>query len=322
MNHPNDMKAPLGKRSVEGLALQCYLRYSAKTLCNNIPASVWDIALDAHPGKKTLELLEAIKKEYYPYVRISGSNAEFSVPLPGKSWVKHEGMVQYQGKGYTTFQLRNDVSRDFRALVDELDKLSVKLTSSGSRRSLSTVANKNQSSTSYHYLGIALDLYVYSGMVDPRKDPFVVQWDAPNGQWRVYARVPEKLRADLPSMGVVHHLVDHGFTFDRDKSQLADPKYTKRVSIQPERMVDLTALMSKHGFFPIRPKASFFSMTKNNGGAEWWHFQHERYVHDLDKFGDQLYQLYSPRVFYHMLPVLDRRMIKTSKRLVSTTPYV
>src|SRR5690606_6115882 len=77
------------------------------------------------------------------------------------------------GKGYGHLTVRQDGAPHLEAVRDKLHHHGAILTSSGGLRSLSADVGANRSATSLHYLGRAIDLYLYSGMVDPRVDPYV-----------------------------------------------------------------------------------------------------------------------------------------------------
>lgn len=61
------------------------------------------------------------------------------------------------------------------------------ITSSGAVRSLTATVTSSRSPISFHYVGRALDLMIYSGMVNPDTDPYVITEDG-NRYHRVWAR--------------------------------------------------------------------------------------------------------------------------------------
>lgn len=178
--------------------------------------------------------------------------------------------------GYGRFYLREDLAGDYLRVYTHVVSLGGIVTSSGSRRSPNRTPGRNQSPTSNHLLGRALDLYVYSGMVNPETDPFIVTLDDPIARdWRVWARVS-------PGCGVTRELdawVCKGKRKPTQQRILAD-------------VIDLTALFQANNFQAIPARRSFFR-GGNRGGAEWWHFQHiGGLVSGKTKFGDELLRIW------------------------------
>jgi peptidoglycan hydrolase-like protein with peptidoglycan-binding domain len=185
--------------------------------------------------------------------------------------------------GYTKFTLRDDVADVLKKMVQELiSKHGVRLTSSGSRRSLSAESGANRSSTSLHYIGRAFDLYVYSGMVDPKTDPFVITKDPERARrWIVWARTQPGLGEEMTLKGV---------TYDKAKKS----SYPQKIVEVTGRFINFTEFAAENGFKDIPHRPSFLHATdKHNGAAEWWHFQYEI---GLEKgkttFGQELLRLY------------------------------
>ena len=175
--------------------------------------------------------------------------------------------------GYSSFQLREDVAEQYMLVRDYCQEMGAKLTSSGSKRSLSAPVGSNRSAASLHYVGRALDLYVYSAMVDPDTDPYVVELDlTAERYWTVWARAPGGEQKTLD-----------GFCYKG--------RQTKRTS---GRFINLTQVFSKFGFERIKARPSFFTNEANNGGAEWWHFQYQGgLVSGSTTFGDELLRMYT-----------------------------
>jgi hypothetical protein len=89
-------------------------------------------------------------------------------------------------EGYDRLWLRSDVAAAYQKVYDEVRRRGGKLTTSGGRRELNVGAGPNRSAISFHYTGRALDLFIYSGMVNPAKDLRGGQGGRP---------VPSRLRA-------------------------------------------------------------------------------------------------------------------------------
>lgn len=165
------------------------------------------------------------------------------------------------GGGYKHFNLREDAADSFQNVVDEVHDKGGIITSSGSLRPLFMPVSANRSATSMHYTGLAIDLNIWSGMVDPKKDPYVcVRSKEDDRKFEVYARCPDGPRLELEA-----------YTYENNT-----------VKVQGN-FIDLTQLMAEHGFHPIRARRSFFKGS-NRLGAEWWHFQYERAFASIDPF--------------------------------------
>ncbi len=181
------------------------------------------------------------------------------------------------GEGYTRFSLRSDAANAYNAVRKIVNDHGGIITSSGGIRSLSANVSSNRSATSFHYVGRAFDLFVYSGMVNEKKDPFVIAKGDEPRTWRVYARCTKKgtHAKDMNISGVVTYK-------SRDGSLATSGKF-----------LDLTALMAEHGFKPIRARKSF-ERGGSPMGAEWWHFQYEKgLVQGMSTFGSELLKLYA-----------------------------
>lgn len=178
------------------------------------------------------------------------------------------------GQGYSHVWLRSDVAARYREVYVDAHRRGAKLTSSGGKRELAAPVSAGRSATSFHYSGRALDLFLYSGMVNPSLDPYVVVREEPL-VYRVYARCDE-------AHAEVQHL-DHVLTYRRRGGELA----------ADGAFFDLTALFERHGFRRIRARASF-EQGGSEIGAEWWHFQDETGLErGVTTFGDELLRVYA-----------------------------
>lgn len=188
---------------------------------------------------------------------------------------------KYNGQGYESFRLRDDVALALVNVNDVVRDHGGYLTSSGGLRGLHARVNANRSATSMHYVGRALDLFVYSAMVDPHNDPFVCTVDpGDDRKFIVWARCPQGYPMKLD-----------GVTYEKaDKST----GYPQVVVPTEGTFINLTELMRQEGFEPISARRSFFRWgRKNNGGAEWWHFQYEEGLEKgVTTFGEELLKIY------------------------------
>ena len=208
-------------------------------------------------------------------------NASFEEPTTRQDVVRVTGAKPYNGAGYDNFRLREDTALALLRAKDVLEEHGGHLTSSGGLRGLHANVSANRSATSMHYVGRAFDLFVYSAMVDPHKDPFVCTVDPEDDRkFIVWARCPTGYPMKLD-----------GVTYEKaDKST----GYPQVIVPTEGTFINLTELLQQEGFEPISARRSFFRRgKKNNGGAEWWHFQYEEGLEKgVTTFGDELLKVY------------------------------
>jgi hypothetical protein len=188
------------------------------------------------------------------------------------------------GEGYAGGWLRADTAAAYRRVLAEARRQGAILTSSGMRRELNEPVGPSRSATSMHYTGRAIDLFIYSGMQDPARDPYVCERIAER-RYRVWARCSTAGGAkpgQLPPEVSVANVVTAA-------------RRTTGVTVTG-RFLDLTALFAQHGFRSIRARADF----EGGGsylGAEWWHFQWEEgLVAGASTFGSDLLRAYPRHV--------------------------
>ena len=191
------------------------------------------------------------------------------------------------GEGYPRITMRADAAKELEAVRDVLHAHGAILTTSGGIRSLGAAVSANRSSVSMHYVGRAIDLFVYSGMNDPDADPFVVcprasdplgdEGDDMDRLWTVYARCSTggDLSKDMK--------FDDAVTYRKRKG-----------GVKCEgNFLNLTRLFEQHHFKAIKARPAFL---RGGGwlGAEWWHFQYEGgLVKGVSTFGGELLRTYS-----------------------------
>lgn len=209
------------------------------------------------------------------------------IPIPNEKLKFSKVYCDKYEKGYGVTSLRSDCAEDFKKVVEEAHEHGAIVTSSGGRRALSASVGANRSKTSFHYTGLAHDLYIWGGMVDPLHDPYVLTKGSEFRKWTVWAR------CDIG--GEV--LTLKGYTYDHVEVEVTD------------RFINLTELFDSYGFSPISSRASFM----NGGsaiGAEWWHFQYDQQlVVGESTFGEELLKVYS-------LPTLEKYSLWNYKNYV------
>ena len=181
-------------------------------------------------------------------------------------------------EGFENFYLRQDAAVDYDKVYNEVHKLGGMLTSSGGRRALNEKTNSNRSATSFHYLGRALDLYLWSGMENPKTDPYVIKLDdLENPEFEVFVRCKSKTVAERSVENVVTY-----------RKPCSETRQTVT-----GRFVSLTGIFAKHGFQPIRPRRRFIE-SGYPMAAEWWHFQYEKgLTPGISTFGNELLRVFS-----------------------------
>lgn len=175
--------------------------------------------------------------------------------------------------GYDRFFLREDAAKAYLNVREKLSEAGGVLTSSGARRSLNAHVSSSRSATSFHYTGLALDLFVGSGMENTRSNPFIIVSEG-DRYWRVFVKA------------------EGGTEMELDAITYGSRKSPKSVT---GKFVDVTGLFEREGFKRIRARRSF--LTGGTWlGAEWWHFQYEKGLQKgISTFGDALLKVYTEK---------------------------
>ena len=223
--------------------------------------------------------IQALQEAYTRrMIEIGAPTASAATPVPERMQLRRVEADKY-AEGYTGLYLRCDAADAYSAVRSDLAEKGGVLTTSGGIRELTQGGGPNRSMLSFHYLGLALDLYIYSGMVDPKTDPYVVALDESDPEkrhFRVWVRcTPDKVEARKISRIVT---------------------YSKRDGSHPDvegPFLDLTGMFMEQGFARIAPRPAFFA-GKSDLAAEWWHFQYEKplFPH-VSTFGGELLRIYS-----------------------------
>lgn len=185
------------------------------------------------------------------------------------------------GEGYESISLRQDAAEAYNAVRKIVTEKGGILTSSGTMRELNADVSEGRSPKSFHYIGLALDLYIYSGMQNTRKDPYIIQLESlEDRRFKVYVRCDPSRVEQI----TVSDVVTDGDRCARDHREVTGP------------FISLTELFINNGFQPVRARAYFFDRQDGYLGAEWWHFQYERaLIPNVSTFGDELLKIYSLR---------------------------
>jgi peptidoglycan hydrolase-like protein with peptidoglycan-binding domain len=228
---------------------------------------------DGQIGPGTLQLIE---DEYRTTLMSLASPGTDSVEQSPLRLTFERAPADVYKQGYGAVWLRSDTAARYRVIYEATRTIGAKITSSGGKRDLQAPVSAGRSATSFHYTGRALDLFLYSGMVNPASDPYVVVREPEDPLLhRVYARCAEGNGNRLTLSQVVTYK-------DRTGNLSAAGTF-----------IDLTALFEAQGFKRIRARPNF-PQGGSEIGAEWWHFQDETgLVKGNSTFGDELLKVYS-----------------------------
>ncbi|MBI5215386.1 MAG: hypothetical protein HY960_06495 [Ignavibacteriae bacterium] len=187
--------------------------------------------------------------------------------------------------GYQRFRIRKDFQESYYRVYRTVKALGGILTSSGSLRDLTATASQGRSSTSLHYLGRAIDLYLYSGM-QSINDPYVIHNDGGNDKhplWKVYCRSMNPIPTDnLYNSALIKEIELEVCLWKKDIGYERKKVYG--------RFFDLSDIFLSQGWKRIPARQAWKS---NYASVEWWHFQNESWlIEDQTTFGDELKKIW------------------------------
>lgn len=223
---------------------------------------------DGIVGPKTMEALWLAKNKRFGMVEEEKKDrrVNFMLKMP----------CDLITKGADSMMMRADVAYFYEQLYKEVKSLGGAVTSAGSLRSLSAEVSTGRIPTSMHYPALAFDMATTDAMDKPETDLYVVEMGA-DGYWKVYMRC-NITRSTNPSY-FSKMLSGKEITISNPVTQSRRGKNDggkQRTGNKPVTglFVNLTEIMKRFGFMPVKPHSKFF-----NGGsymtAEWWHFQQE-----------------------------------------------
>ena len=229
-------------------------------------------------GPSTMKALEAAYSQRVLELNSPGVDAVSG--HPDRYVFERVPADQFNGEGYERLSLRQDIASDYIKVYDAVHVAGGLMTSSGGIRSIQANVTQSRSATSFHYLGRALDLYIYSGMVDPEKDAYVVERIEAR-KYRIHARCSAHWNpdAELPPETTINNAITY-------KDRTVGASVTGH-------FLNLTELFKKNRFKPIRARRRF-EEGASMMGAEWWHFQNEHGLTENNStFGQELLKVYS-----------------------------
>ena len=232
-------------------------------------------------GSSTLaELLSASRDAgiAWPFDNIEQKNKEPQDDVkPIFSWIKCRADKVDGYSGYSSITLREDAAESYNRVREEVLSLGGVITSAGGRRPLSSKSSPSRSKKSMHYVGLALDLALPTGMQKPEKDPYIVVKDG-SRYWEVWCRTEN---TNVPEVELTAVKVS------RRKGKTVLSEQTVKC-----RAFNLTDVFKRHGWDRIKARRSFFR-GGSYGGAEWWHFQYEDALQEGEStFGEELLKVY------------------------------
>ena len=232
--------------------------------------------------------MSALEESYMGRVMELNSPGASSVDsMPDRMVFSAVPSDKYLGS-YKQVYLRSDAASAYKKVYEAVKAAGGIMTASAGVRSLKTEGSPSRSATSFHYLGLAFDLYLYGAMWDLEKDPYVVARESER-LYRVYVRCEPGL---AEKQGIVETTVENVIS------------HRERMNGRPVKghFLDLTALFEENGFGYIPARAGFEeggSMLK----AEWWHFQYERGLTPMvSTFGRELLRVYSEETLQGTTP--------------------
>lgn len=236
------------------------------------------ILVDGIAGTGTiLELNKSLKKKGYPEIDFKLDSNKIIEPTKKLRWIKCKADI-FEGRGgYASLTLRSDAAEAYKNLYDDVKSLGGIITTAGGKRSLVQKTSPSRSKKSMHYVGIAFDLSLPTGMQNSNDDPYIIV-DKGNREWEVWCRTDDESVQEITLESVTVSTI-------RGKTKI------KKTNVKG-RFFSFTELAENHGFYPIRGRRSFYRGGSYTG-AEWWHFQFEKALETgKSKFGIELARCY------------------------------
>jgi hypothetical protein len=221
-------------------------------------------------------------------------------------------------QGLSSAQLREDAALSFKNFKKEVESLGGKLTSSGglvpgtygkSKNTKVVDANgqEHKVSCSLHYLGIAHDFAMPSGMTSIDKNFLVVYQGSK--KWTVYAKTNS---TSVPVMTIKPTLARSEKVNGKMRVFFKQTTYTGR-------LINITQLAAKYGFLPISANSNSHPPSVDYSGeymapqgakydlTEWWHFQLDSAINPGETFGSQILKIYTEEDARKQFPEWDIR---------------
>ena len=239
------------------------------------------LSVDGCAGDKTInalnDKLNAAGKEDIEFDDQTEEADVATLPSANLKWVNCLADKVSGKDGFTRTTLRSDAAAAYNQFLAAVHALGGVITSAGGRRALNSGAGKARSKKSMHYVGLAFDMSLATGMQDVNTDPFLVVKDA-DRKWTIWCKTNNS-NVPMVTLDAVTCQTRHGVT-------------TLTTTKMNVRAFNFTDLAKQHGFARISARSSFLS-GGSYSGAEWWHFQwNAGLVSGKSKFGDELLKIY------------------------------
>ena len=239
--HPGPIDGHFGELTENAIEkFQRLKRISADGLCGNVTFHELNQSLTAH-GHSVLDIPKEKSLDMVENDTLMGWVACAADKIEGKS-------------GFTRVTLRSDAADSYNQMREEVISLGGVLTSAGGRRGLSSKASTSRSKKSMHYVGLALDLALPTGMQNPSTDPYLIQME-PGRRWRIWCKTDN---SDIPKTTIeACHVTRKG-----GKSVVRTQEITCRA-------FDLTEIFEKYGWMPINELLKVYTMSQAKKFIYW-----------------------------------------------------
>lgn len=211
-------------------------------------------------------------------------------------------------RGARSFDVSARISSSLRAVRKDVEERGGMLASSGGLRALNADVTGNRSATSFHYAGLAVDLFTLSGTLNPTDelppdrqaalgrryvDQYVVQLDGESDRggflWRVWCRSSNPDHVDVQNGAISACRFNDSHAFE-DDIHVDGPLF------------DLTAVFERHGFKRIPGRGPWQTNSQEPkvlsrfDYMEWWHFEFSDHLQrNQTRFGEVLLEIHQPK---------------------------
>ena len=198
------------------------------------------------------------------------------------------------GKGGTSAKLREDAAHNMLKIKETVNALGGILCHIGTLRNLNKACtSQNCSATSFHYTGMAMDLYTHAGSIhstaDVEKCEYIIEYDNAQVSRKGDPYFIVWARSDKP--GAEHG----GFKTEKRTLNAVQARRGKPPGIIPVTgyFMNLTAIFAAYGYKRVNGRKTFY--TKSGPGAsEWWHFEtHLGLSARKTTYGETMEKIYS-----------------------------
>lgn len=203
------------------------------------------------------------------------------------------GIRESDGRGGSGWTVSNRIADSFRRVVQRINDAGARLPSGGGFRPLYAPVGVGRSATSFHYSGLAVDLFPFSATLDPETDLLVVdEEENTEFRYRVYYRyrdgdtVPDAATAPVTTTTLRRVCVFN---------PAVEGKPLRRRRELTGTFLDLTQIFEEEGFRGISSQRAFRDNARwsKRLAMEWWHFEHTDHLSEGTLFGKVLLELHS-----------------------------